>query len=193
MEILNRKIILGSKSPRRKAILEQAGFQLEVVSFDVEEDYPDTLKVDEIAEYLAIKKAQPCLPLCTDEAIVITADSIVVLEGVVYGKPESFEHAVDILSKLSGNVHQVYTGVCIADRNYKTSFTERSDIRFAPLELEEIHYYLETCKPFDKAGAYGIQDWIGLCKVEWIDGTFSNIMGLPMARLYKEIKNWRHI
>ncbi len=193
MEILNRKIILGSKSPRRKAILEQAGFQVEVVSFDVEEDYPDTLKVDEIAEYLAIKKAQPCLPLCTDEAIVITADSIVVLEGVVYGKPESFDHAVDILSKLSGNVHQVYTGVCIADRNHKTSFTERSDIRFATLELDEIHYYLETCKPFDKAGAYGIQDWIGLCKVEWIDGTFSNIMGLPMARLYKEIKNWRHI
>lgn len=193
MEILNRKIILGSKSPRRKAILEQAGFQVEVVSFDVEEDYPDTLKEDEIAEYLAIKKAQPCLSLCNDDSIVITADSIVVLDGVVYGKPESFDHAVDILSKLSGNVHQVYTGVCIADNVYKTSFTERSDIRFATLEMDEIHYYLETCKPFDKAGSYGIQDWIGLCKVEWIDGTFSNIMGLPMARLYKEIKNWRHI
>ncbi|HRD09211.1 MAG: Maf family protein [Saprospiraceae bacterium] len=184
---------MGSKSPRRKHILEQAGFHVDVVSFDVEEDYPDNLKEDEIAEYLAIKKAQPCLSLCTEDKLIITADSIVVLDGIVYGKPESYEHAVEILSRLSGNVHQVYTGVCIADLHRTKSFTERSDIRFAKLDLDEIHYYLETCKPFDKAGAYGIQDWIGLCKVEWIDGTFSNIMGLPMAKLYEHIKNWHVI
>ena len=193
MELLNKKLILGSKSPRRKHILEQAGFHVDVVSFDVEEDYPDNLKEDEIAEYLAIKKAQPCLSLCTEDKLIITADSIVVLDGIVYGKPESYEHAVEILSRLSGNVHQVYTGFCIADLHRTKSFTERSDIRFAKLDLDEIHYYLETCKPFDKAGAYGIQDWIGLCKVEWIDGTFSNIMGLPMAKLYEHIKNWHVI
>lgn len=193
MELHNKKIILGSKSPRRKQILEDAGFDVEVISFDVQEDYPDTLKENEIAEFLAIKKAQPCLPMAKDQSLVITSDSIVVLNGKVYGKPSSYEDAFEILSALSGNVHQVYTGVCVADPNSTVSFTEKSDIKFAHLEAEEIHYYLENFKPFDKAGAYGIQDWIGLCKVEWIHGTFSNIMGLPMARLYEVIKNWQHI
>lgn len=192
MEIHNNKIILGSKSPRRKHILEEAGFFVEVVSFDVSEEYPDTLQEQEIAEFLAIKKAEPCLVLAQDQKLVITADSIVVLDGIVYGKPTSYENAFDILTALSGNVHQVYTGVCVADQHNKVSFTEKSDIKFAVLDAEEIHYYLENYKPFDKAGSYGIQDWIGLCKVEWIQGTFSNIMGLPMARLYEIIKNWRH-
>ncbi len=193
MELHNKKIILGSKSPRRKQILEDAGFEVEVISFDVPEDYPDTLKENEIAEFLAVKKAQPCLPMAKDQSLVITSDSIVVLNGKVYGKPSSYEDAFEILSALSGNVHQVYTGVCVADPNSTVSFTEKSDIKFAHLEAEEIHYYLENFKPFDKAGAYGIQDWIGLCKVEWIHGTFSNIMGLPMARLYEVIKNWQHL
>ena len=192
MELRNKKIILGSKSPRRKQILEDAGFNVEVFSFDVPEDYPNTLKENEIAEFLAVKKAQPCLHLAKEQCLVITADSIVVLNGIVYGKPTSYEDAFNILSALSGKVHQVYTGVCVADSNSTVSFTEKSDIKFAHLDAEEIHYYLENYNPFDKAGAYGIQDWIGLCKVEWIHGTFSNIMGLPMAKLYEVIKKWQH-
>lgn len=192
MELHNKKIILGSKSPRRKQILEDAGFDVEVVSFDVQEDYPESLKEHEIAEFLAIKKAQPCLHLAKKDNLVITSDSIVVLDGIVYGKPTSYENAFEILTALSGNVHQVYTGVCVAGQNSKVSFTEKSDIKFANLDAEEIHYYLDNYKPFDKAGAYGIQDWIGLCKVEWIHGTFSNIMGLPMAKLYDILKKWHH-
>lgn len=190
MELLNKTIILGSKSPRRKQLLEQAGFKVEVISFDIEENYPGDLDTERIAEYLAIKKAKPCLQMATDDKLIITSDSIVVLDNVVYGKPASYENAVEILKKLSGNVHQVYTGVCIADKFKTITFTERADIKFAILDELEIHYYLEHFKPFDKAGSYGIQDWIGLCKVEWIQGTFSNIMGLPMARLYEIIKKW---
>lgn len=181
------KIILGSKSPRRKQLLEDAGFDVTVISIDVPEDYPDTLKEDEIAEYLAIKKSEPLKENIQENELLITADSIVVLDGIVYGKPDDKNHATQILKTLSGKLHKVYTGVCICSSSKKISFTELSEIKFHDLTDDEIEYYLEKHQPYDKAGAYGIQDWIGLCKVEYIKGTFSNIMGLPVAKVYEQI------
>ena len=179
------KILLGSKSPRRKQLLEEAGFDVTIITMDVPEDYPSSLQEDEIAEYLAKKKAAPLKENIGKNEILITADSIVVLDGIVYGKPEDKNDAIQILKKLSGNIHKVYTGVLICDATgLEVSFTELSEIKFLDLSHEEIEYYLEKYQPYDKAGAYGIQDWIGLCKVEYIKGTFSNIMGLPVARVY---------
>jgi septum formation protein len=182
------EIKLASKSPRRKELLELAGYNVELVSIDVEEDYPEDLKTDEIAEFLALKKAAPfnsdtLLP----HQYLLTADSIVVLDGIVYGKPTSKEDAIHTLTKLSNRIHQVYTGVCIKSNQKSISFTEQSEIKFTSLSLEEINYYLDEYKPYDKAGSYGIQDWIGHCKVEWIKGTMNNIMGLPLRQVYESI------
>ncbi len=183
-------IFLASKSPRRKELLENAGFNVTIVFADVEEDYPDTLHEAEIAEFLAIKKASPFINLYAYDGILITADSIVVLDGVVYGKPTSRDNAIYTLQMLSGKIHTVYTGVCIYDGQKQKSFTEAAEIKFSDLTMEEIVYYLDKYQPYDKAGSYGIQDWIGLCKVEYIKGTVSNIMGLPIARVYEEIKKF---
>jgi septum formation protein len=181
------QILLASKSPRRKELLENAGFQVTIVHADVEEDYPPTLPTQDIAVFLANKKAAPFITDQADDTVLITADSIVVLDGVVYGKPTSKEDAINTLKMLSGNVHIVYTGVCLYNGKRTVSFTEMSEIKFDNLTDDEIEYYLEKYQPYDKAGSYGIQDWIGLCKVEWINGTFSNIMGLPIAKVYKEV------
>ncbi len=181
------KILLASKSPRRKELLENAGFQVTVIHADVEEDYPETMLTEDIAVFLANKKAAPFIGKMEENTLLITADSIVVLNDVVYGKPISKEDAINTLKMLSGNAHKVYTGVCLYNGRRTVSFTEMSEIKFDVLTEDEILYYLEKYQPYDKAGSYGIQDWIGLCKVEWIKGTFSNIMGLPIARVYKEI------
>lgn len=182
-----KNIILASKSPRRFQILSEAGFDVEVVSADVEEDYPANMNENEIAEFLAIKKSNPFIGKIPEEKILIAADSIVVHGGIVYGKPADFSDAVHTLEVLSNEVHKVYTGVSILSPDKQISFTEMAEIKFAQLSMEEITFYINHQKPFDKAGAYGIQDWIGLCKVEWIKGTMSNIMGLPMALLYKKL------
>lgn len=185
------KILLGSKSPRRKQLLEDAGFDVTVITIDVPEDYPSSLQEYEIAEYLAKKKACPLKENIGKNEVLITADSIVVYDGIVYGKPEDKNDAIQILKKLSGNLHKVYTGVLICNSEGKEiSFTELSEIKFHELSHEEIEYYLDKYQPYDKAGAYGIQDWIGLCKVEYIKGTFSNIMGLPVSRVYEAIKQF---
>ncbi len=181
-------ILLASKSPRRKELLENAGFTVTVVHADVEEDYPESIPIEDIAVFLANKKAAPFITSMAENTILITADSIVVLDNIVYGKPTSKEDAIFTLKKLSGQAHKVYTGVCLYNGYRTTSFTEVSEIKFDALTDDEIEYYIEKYQPYDKAGSYGIQDWIGHCKVEWIKGTISNIMGLPMAKVYKEIK-----
>ena len=185
------KVLLASKSPRRKKILEDAGFEVEVIVADVDETYPENLAENEIASFLAKKKAEPFIHTDLSDSVLLTADSIVVLNGIVYGKPESKQHAFDILQALSGNVHAVYTGVHIMDNIKTETITEKSEIKFAELSPDDINFYIDHYQPFDKAGAYGIQDWIGLCRVEWIKGTFSNIMGLPMASIYPILKNWK--
>lgn len=191
MEILNKKIILASKSPRRKNLLEQAGFTIEIKTKEVEEDYPDDLPAALVAPFLAEKKAIACADfLSTENDILLTADSVVILNDIIYGKPTDYEDAFRILRNLSGNMHEVITGVCLLSKNKKKVFSGLSKVYFQPLTDEEIHYYISTCQPYDKAGAYAIQEWIGLCKISKIEGTYSNIMGLPMEDVYRELLKW---
>ncbi len=182
-------IKLASKSPRRRELLAIAGYNIDLVEIDVEENYPEEMPPHEIAEYLALKKAAPFdAPTLDAHQYLLTADSIVVLDDIVYGKPSSREDAINTLTKLSDRIHQVYTGVCIKTNETSISFTELSEIKFAELSKEEIIFYLDEYKPYDKAGSYGIQDWIGHCKVEWIKGTMNNIMGLPLRKVYETIQ-----
>ncbi len=191
MEILNKKIILASKSPRRKQLLQQAGFTIEIKTKEVEEDFPEDMKAEEVASFLAEKKAMACADfLITENDLLLAADSVVILHNKIYGKPVDYQDAVRILSELSGQRHTVITGVCLLSKNKKKVFSGISHVNFEPLTTEEIHHYISTCRPYDKAGAYAIQEWIGLCKISKIEGTYSNIMGLPMEDVYRELLAW---
>lgn len=183
----NRTIILASKSPRRQALLEAAGIPFRLEMLDVNEDFPEDLPVEKVAPYLARKKAQAAAGLITGDEIVLAADSIVLIGDKIYGKPRDYADAVNTLKNLSGNVHRVITGVCLLSKDRESTFAGVSKVYFATLSQEEIDYYLTNFEPFDKAGAYAIQEWIGLCKIQRIEGTYSNIMGLPMELVYREL------
>lgn len=188
MYLFDHPILLASQSPRRRQLLEQAGFRFEVAPVDVEETFPGSLPKMEVAPYLAEKKAIAALEQFKhSSAIILTADSIVLLDDVIYGKPEDAADAKRILRRLSGRVHTVVTGVCLAQAHKRKVFSGISKVHFEELSDAEINFYVEQYKPFDKAGAYAIQEWIGLCKVNKIEGTYSNIMGLPMDLLYHEL------
>ncbi len=185
------RIILGSNSPRRRELL--AGLDL---SFDVhvipglEENYPDSLQPQEIPVFLSKQKAEAYLPTLEDQVLLITADTIVWNETEVIGKPKDREDAIRMLRSLSGHEHQVVTGVCLTTTKKQETFSVVSSVRFASLTDEEIIYYVDKYKPIDKAGAYGIQEWIGYVGVESISGSFYNVMGLPVQRLYQELKRF---
>jgi septum formation protein len=187
----NRHIILASQSPRRRHLLAQIGLEFTVVSADIDESYPEGLSPDEIAVYLAEKKAAHFEELLQDpKNILITADTLVLINGSILGKPENHEGARIMLRTLSGRMHQVVTGVCIRDRSKECSFTAWTDVWFKELEDREIDHYLEHFKPYDKAGAYGIQEWIGYIAIHRIDGSYFNVMGLPVQRLYEELRHF---
>lgn len=185
------RIILGSNSPRRRELL--AGLDL---SFDVhvipglEENYPDSLQPQEIPVFLSKQKAEAYLSTLEDQVLLITADTIVWNETEIIGKPKDREDAIRMLRSLSGHEHQVVTGVCLTTTKKQETFSVVSSVRFASLTDEEIIYYVDKYKPFDKAGAYGIQEWIGYVGVESISGSFYNVMGLPVQRLYQELKRF---
>ena len=179
-------IVLGSQSPRRQELLRGLCLPFEVRSIDVEESYPGTLRGAEIPCFLSQKKAG-AYPLA-DDTLLITADTIVWNQGEVIGKPKDREEAIRMLQSLRGHAHEVITGVCLTTRERQKSFAVTSTVHFAPLSDEEIVYYVDHYKPFDKAGAYGIQEWIGYVGVERIEGSFYNVMGLPVQRLYQELK-----
>lgn len=185
------RIILGSNSPRRRELL--AGLDL---SFDVhvipglEENYPDSLQPQEIPVFLSKQKAEAYLSTLEDQVLLITADTIVWNETEVIGKPKDREDAIRMLRSLSGHEHQVVTGVCLTTTKKQETFSVVSSVRFASLTDEEIIYYVDKYKPFDKAGAYGIQEWVGYVGVESISGSFYNVMGLPVQRLYQELKRF---
>ncbi|MDA3930462.1 MAG: Maf family nucleotide pyrophosphatase [Prolixibacteraceae bacterium] len=183
-------IILGSKSPRRKQLLAELGIDFEVRSLEVDEVYPHDLSINLIPEYLAELKAAPFKTILSENDLLITSDTIVCLNNEVLGKPEDYKHAVEMLQKLSGKVHQVATGVCVLSSKKKVLFTSETNVRFKELSLEEIDYYISNYKPFDKAGAYGIQEWIGHIGVEQIEGSYFNVMGLPIQRLYEELSKF---
>lgn len=191
MDILNRPLILASKSPRRQQLLKQAGFNFIVKTQNTPEDYPENIPKMEVAPFLAQKKARASKHfITTNEEIIIAADSVVLLNEVIYEKPKDFEDAVRILQILSGNKHQVITGVCLLSNEKEVTFSGVSEVDLMPLSEAEIHYYVRKYQPYDKAGAYAIQEWIGLCKIRSIYGTYANIMGLPVDLVYEELRKF---
>jgi septum formation protein len=185
------KIILASQSPRRQELLKGLNLDFEVKVLDVEETYPPEIVGVDIPMYLAEKKAKAYNNLMTANTMIITADTIVWHEGQVLGKPVDKADAERMLRVLSGKTHQVITGVCISTLKRRKVFHVITEVRFAKLTESEIEFYLDNYKPFDKAGAYGVQEWIGFVGVEHINGSYFNVMGLPVQRLYTELKRWK--
>ena len=182
------KVILASGSPRRRELMAGLGVNYEVrILPDVDESYPDTLQGEEIPLYIAKEKADAYIPMMQPDELIITADTIVWLDGKVLGKPRDREDALQMLRTMSGRTHEVFTGVCITTTDWQRRFTEQTEVRFATLSEDEIIYYVDNFKPMDKAGAYGVQEWIGFIGVENISGSYYNIMGLPVQKLYREL------
>ena len=187
----NYDIILASNSPRRKELLQRLGLPFKVRTlFGVDESFPENLRGEEIALYIARKKAEAYKSSISSKELLITADTIVCLDGVVMGKPYGAENAKTILRQLSGRVHQVITGVTVLTQVKQESFAVTSHVKFANVTEDEIDYYVDNYLPFDKAGAYGIQEWFGLVAVEELRGSYFNVMGLPVQRLYTVLKHF---
>jgi septum formation protein len=188
MDILNAyHLILGSASPRRREILTAAGIDFTQKVIEVEESYPEDLVPDQVPEYLAVKKAQPFIPLLKEKEIVLTSDSVVILGNKIMGKPKDRNDAFHMLSALSNKEHRVITGVCLTHMTKQLVFNDVSKVYFDQLSEEEINFYLDHFQPYDKAGSYGIQEWIGHCKILKIEGSYLNIVGLPMAAVYRNL------
>jgi septum formation protein len=179
--------ILASKSPRRQELLRELGINFSVEILDVDEAYPESLYCEEIPVFLAELKAKPFAGKLDKNDLLITADTIVWLNGEVFGKPVDRNDAIEILKKLSDNEHQVISGVCLTSAQKQKSFFSVSNVRFKKLSDSEINFYIDEYKPYDKAGAYGIQEWIGYIGITHIEGSFFNVMGLPVQQLYTEI------
>lgn len=182
------KLLLASKLPRRRQLLAETGLPVECVSIDVDEHIDSPLPPADVAEHLARRKAA-AFPQdkIGDDCILVAADTTVVLDGHVMGKPANRDEALAMLHSLAGRQHTVYTGVCLRSHNDEVSFTESTEVHFRQLTDEEIAHYVDTYKPYDKAGAYGIQEWIGMVGIERIEGCYYNVMGLPVARLYETL------
>ena len=185
------RIILASNSPRRKLLLGGLGIPFEVkVLPDVDESYPDDIPLTEVAEYIAREKAESYRPLMSDYELIITADTTVIAAGEVMGKPKDDDDVRRMLGTLSDRTHQVVTGVCITTRQRQSSFSAITDVTFKRLTSDEIDYYLKNFRPYDKAGAYGVQEWIGYIGVSAINGSFYNVMGFPIQRIYNELSTF---
>jgi len=185
----NYNIILASNSPRRRELLSGLGIDFEVkVLPDIEESYPDTLTVSETAEYIAKEKADAYRQQMSDNDLIITADTVVIVGQEVLGKPTDDDDAYSMLRKISGCTHQVITGVCMMTKDHMRSFSVATDVTFKELSDKEIWHYIKTYKPYDKAGAYGIQEWIGYIGVTALNGSYFNVMGFPVQRVYTELQ-----
>ena len=184
-------IVLASNSPRRRELLAGLGIEFEVkVLPDIDESYPADLPVMQIAEYIAHEKASAYLLTMKDNDLVITADTVVIIGNEVLGKPKDEEDAKRMLRLISGKTHQVVTGVCLTTTKQQRHFSVSTDVTFKNLPENEINYYITKYKPFDKAGAYGIQEWIGYVGVTSLNGSYFNVMGLPVQKLWEELKKY---
>ena len=184
------QITLASNSPRRKELLSGLNLDYKVkILPDIDETYPDTLKGEDIPLYIARKKAEAYKSIMSKNELIITADTIVYTDGEVLGKPKDEADARRMLHALSGRSHQVITGVCITTSGFQRSFASVTEVTFDILTDEEVDFYISTYSPMDKAGAYGIQEWIGFIGVPKLNGSYFNVMGLPVQRLYRELKN----
>jgi septum formation protein len=186
----NFKIILASRSPRRQQLLRDLGLKFDVVIREYIETYPEGLNGEEIARYVAHEKAVSFRNDISDNEIVIAADTIVWCNNRVLGKPVDLEDAIHILKEISGNIHEVITGVTIFSLSKELTFFDSTKVTFEALSEEEICYYVDEFKPYDKAGAYGIQEWIGLIACSHINGSYFNVVGLPVQKLYKELQKF---
>jgi len=184
---MNHEIILASKSPRRQELLKLMDIPFRIVLKEVDESYPENLKPEEIAVYIAEKKARAFDETIGDE-VVLTADTIVCIDNLILGKPETPEHAVEMLQLLSGRMHRVITGVCLLYKHQYHSFYDVSEVYFGKLSDEEIRSYVTEYHPMDKAGSYGIQERIGLIGIKRINGSYTNVVGLPTEKLYRELQ-----
>ncbi len=189
---LLRPLLLASNSPRRKELLAGLGLTFDVFVKEVEEDYPAELKGSEVATYLAAHKADQYYDDLSDQ-ILITADTIVCLADDVLNKPADYDEAFRMLTSLSGKSHEVITGVCILTRDHKEVFFDTTKVYFKELSEQEIDYYITNYKPFDKAGAYGIQEWIGKIGIERIEGSYFNVVGLPVQKLYSHLVDLKYL
>mmetsp|Transcript_8656 Transcript_8656/g.15978 ORF Transcript_8656/g.15978 Transcript_8656/m.15978 type:complete len:291 (+) Transcript_8656:1-873(+) len=182
---VGKRIVLASQSPRRRELLGALGFEFDVRAKDVDESFSPDMPPDQVAQYLAKKKAKASLPSMDPTEVVVAADTVVVLDDLIMNKPESREEAIAMISSLSGRSHRVITGVCIANPDgQEVSFDDEATVTFRELRQDEIEYYVDVHKPFDKAGSYGIQDWIGMAAVTRLEGSYYTVMGLPTARVY---------
>ncbi len=187
MNLGKHKLILGSKSPRRQMILTEAGFDFDVKVIDVEETFPAEMHAMDVAQFLAEKKAKQ-VPFLKENEILLTADTTVILNDIILNKPLDRAEAFDMLKALSGKTHAVVTGICIKDHKKAIGFSDTTFVYFRSLADKEIEYYIDNFDPFDKAGGYGIQDWIGMIGVSKIEGSFFNVMGLPIHKIYAELQ-----
>lgn len=179
-------LLLASNSPRRKELLTQLGYQFDIVKIDVDESYPSDLKPHEIAEYVSAKKAKAFD--VNENEILLTSDTIVALDQKILLKPKDENEAFEMIKSLSGIVHQVYTAFTLKTVDSEISKTSKTDVEFSEISDEEIKFYIKTYKPFDKAGSYGIQEWLGMTKIKNIFGSFYSVMGLPVDLVYEELK-----
>jgi septum formation protein len=184
----SKVIVLASKSPRRAQLLRDAGFNFRIHQMDVNEDFSSDMPVAEVAAYLADKKATAAdLGLINENEILLTADSVVVINNQILNKPANKDEAFKMLQQLSDRTHIVYTGVCLRNKGKKIVFSNQTNVTFGTLSDHEIHYYIDQFNPMDKAGSYGIQEWIGFCKIRKIEGEYANVMGLPVYAIYEEL------
>ena len=190
LDLNKKRIVLGSASLRRKQLMKELGFEFEIIIAKFKEKYPETLAAKEIPVYLAELKSEALEAELDDRTIVITADTVVIVENEVLGKPADFHAAKKNLSKLSGKMHEVVTGVCIRSRERKHTFGVNTRVYFKNLRNDEIDYYITHYHPYDKAGAYGIQEWIGHIGIKRINGSYSNVVGLPVQEVYKNLRKF---
>ena len=189
--IKNHKIILGSQSPRRKELLAGLDIPFVVRVADIDESFPSTMSIPKIAEYVATNKWKALISDSKEDELIICSDTVVALGDTILEKPKDKEDGKRMLGELSGKMHTVITGVALGTKNNFRSFSDSTDVCFVELSEDEIDYYLSNYEPYDKAGSYGVQEWIGMMAIEKLEGSFYNVMGLPVQKLYQVLKNWK--
>lgn len=190
LNLKDKRIILASKSPRRHELLKGLDLDFEVQLMDIDESYPTTMAAIDVPAYLAEKKANAFRDQLNESTIIITADTIVICKDEILEKPKSKEDAISMIQKMSGKTHTVVTGVSIQSIDKSHTFSDHTEVTFAQLSDEEIHYYVEKYQPYDKAGAYGVQEWIGYVGIVRLEGSYFNVMGLPVHKVYEVLKHF---
>lgn len=190
LDIKGYNLVLASQSPRRRELLKGLDLEFTTCSVDADESFPAELKGADAVQYICKAKADAYRPFLEDKTIAITADTVVILDNKIIGKPKSHEEAFSMIRSLSGRVHEVITAVCIFSKEKCAEFYSSTEVHFSEITDEEIEYYINKYKPFDKAGSYGVQEWIGYIGIEKIVGSYFNVMGLPVKRLYDELKTF---